>query len=114
MQKNVETNKFQKQRKMANVKKQKKISDLVLILKLVRERISDYTRIQERNRREIKKYEKYYMKNVWVEQHLRFLNEDVFEKRVLLNALEKHSIKIKKEIRRLNKEQNFKNNKNGK
>lgn len=100
---------FQKQRKMANVKKQKKISDLVLILKLVRERISEYARIQERNRREIKRYEKYYLKNVWVEQHLRFLNEDVFEKRVLLNALEKHSIKIKKEIKRLNKEQNLNN-----
>jgi len=94
---------------MANVKKQKEISDLVLILKLVRERISDYARIQEHNRREIKKYEKYYMKNVWVEQHLRFLNEDVFEKRVLLNALEKHSIKIKKEIKRLNKKQNLNN-----
>ena len=100
---------FQKQRKMANVKKQQKNSDLVLILKLVRERISEYARIQERNRREIKRYEKYYLKNVWIEQHLRFINEDIFEKRVLLNALEKHSIKIKKEIRRLNKEQNLNN-----
>ena len=100
---------FQRQRKMAKVKKQKKISDLVLILKLVRERISNYAKIQERHRREIKRWQKYYMKNVWFEQRLRFLNEDIFEKRVLLNTLEKHSIKIKKEIRRLNKEQNLNN-----
>lgn len=94
---------------MKNVKNQKKISELSLMLKLVRERITDYTRLQRQNKCEIKKYEKYYIKNVCDERYLRFLNEDVFEKKVLLNALEKHSIKIKNEIRRLNKEQNLNN-----
>ena len=99
---------------MSKNKKEKKISELVLMLKLVRERITDYARLQEQSRRELKHYAEIQEKDVWLERYLRFLKEDVFEKKVLLNALEKHSIEIKKEIRRLNKEQNSNNNKNGK
>ena len=96
---------------MTKVKKQKKISELVLILKLVRERITEYTRLQEQSRRELKHYAEIQEKDVWLEHYLRFLREGIFERKIILNALEKHSIKIKKEIKRLNKEQNFKNNK---
>ena len=99
---------------MVKVKKEKKISDLVLMLKLVRERITDYATLQQQSKRALKRYEEIQEKDVWLEHYLRFLKEDVFEKKVLLNALEKHSIEIKKEIRRLNKEQNLINNKNGK
>ena len=84
------------------------------MLKLVRERITDYARLQEQSRYDLKVYSKKQEKDVWLENYLRFFKEDVFEKKVLLNALEKHSIEIKKEIRRLNKEQNLINNKNGK
>lgn len=40
---------------MTKVKKQKKISELVLMLKLVRERITEYARIQEQSRRDLKR-----------------------------------------------------------
>ena len=90
---------------MTKVKKQKKISDLVLMLKLVRERITEYARLQEQSRHDLKIYAKQ-EKYLALENYLRFLREGIFERKVILNALEKHSIKIKKEIRRLNKEQN--------
>ena len=93
---------------MTKVKKQKKISDLVIMLKLVRERITEYARLQEQSRRDLKIYTKQ-EKCVWLENYLRFLREGIFERKVILNALEKHSLKIKKEIRRLNKEQNLNN-----
>ena len=96
---------------MTKVKKQKKISDLVLMLKLVRERITDYARLQEQSRYDVKNYAK---REKYMSNYLRFLREGIFERKVILNALEKHSIEIKKEIRRLNKEQNLNNNKNGK
>lgn len=96
---------------MTKVKKQKKISDLVLMLKLVRERITDYARLQEQSRYDLKVYSK---QEKYMENYLRVLREGIFERKVILNALEKHSIGIKKEIRRLNKEQNLNNNKNGK
>jgi hypothetical protein len=99
---------------MSKNKKEKKISELVLMLKLVRERITDYARLQEQSRRELKRYAEIQEKDVWLERYLRFLTEGIFERKVILNALEKHSIEIKKEIRRLNKEQNLNNNKNGK
>lgn len=95
---------------MTKLKKEKKISDLVLMLKLVRERITEYARIQEQSRYDLKIYAKQ-EKYLALENYLRFLREGIFERKVILNALEKHSTKIKKEIRRLNKEQNFKNNK---
>ena len=94
---------------MTKVKKQKKISELVLMLKLVRERITEYARIQEQSRRDLKIYTKQEKKYVSLENYLRFLREGIFERKVILNALEKHSFKIKKEIRRLNKEQNLNN-----
>ena len=99
---------------MTKVKKQKKISDLVLMLKLVRERITEYARLQEQSRYDLKVYSKKQEKDVWLENYLRVLREGIFERKVILNALDKHSIEIKKEIRRLNKEQNLNNNKNGK
>lgn len=81
------------------------------MLKLVRERITEYARLQEQSRCDLKRelYTKQEKKCVWLENYLRFLREGIFERKVILNALEKHSLKIKKEIRRLNKEQNLNN-----
>lgn len=68
---------------MTKVKKQKKISDLVLMLKLVRERITEYARLQEQSRRDLKIYTKQ-EKCVWLENYLRFLREGILKEKLFL------------------------------
>lgn len=94
--------------------KEKAISELILKLKLLKERINERQRIQEKSRNDLKRYvnlDKQYPEHKYVENYIRYLEQIVFENKVLLNALRKHCIAIKKNIKKLDKEQNFRNNK---
>ena len=94
--------------------KEKQISESILKLKLLKERFNERQRIQEKSRESLKTYErlnKRYTKNKFVQTHIRYLEQIVFENKVLLNALQKECIAIKKNIKKLNKEQNIRNNK---
>ena len=95
--------------------KEKQISELILKHKLLKKRFFKIQCIQEQHRKELKTYEdtnKRHPEHKYVENYLRYLEQVVFENKVLLNALQKHCLEIKKKIKKLNKEQNFSNNKN--
>jgi hypothetical protein len=94
--------------------KEKVISELILKHKLLKERFNERQRIQEKSRNDLKRYEnldKRYPEHRYVENYIRYLEQIVFENKVLLNALQKECIAIKKKIKKLNKEQNIRNNK---
>lgn len=93
-------------------KKEKKISELVLTHNLLKERFVLYQRLQEQTRRDFKNFEKY--KEYGMDNYLRFLSQSIFEKKILLNALQKRCLDVKKEIKKLNKEQGIKNKQNNK
>jgi hypothetical protein len=95
--------------------KEKQISELILKHKLLKERFNERQGIQEKTRNDLKRYENFnkrYPEHNYVENYLRYLEQIVFENKVLLNALQKQCIVIKKKIKKLNKEQNIRNNKN--
>lgn len=94
--------------------KEKQISELILKHKLLKERFNERQSIQEKSRNDLKRYEnldKQYPEHKYVENYIRYLEQIVFENKVLLNALQKQCIAIKKKIKKLNKEQNIRNNK---
>lgn len=94
--------------------KEKHISELMLKHKLLKERFNERQSIQEKSRNDLKMYEnldKRYPEHKYVENYIRYLEQIVFENKVLLNALQKQCIEIKKKIKKLNKEQNIRNNK---
>lgn len=97
--------------------KEKVISELILKHKLLKERFIKIQSIQEQRRKELKTYENLNalnmlcMKNNIVQNNIRYLEQIIFENKVLLNALQKQCLDIKKKIKKLNKEQNFRNNK---
>ena len=93
-------------------KKENKISELVLQHNLLKERFVLYQRLQEQSRCEFKKFEKY--KKYGMDNYLRFLSQSIFEKKILLNTLQKQCLEVKKKIRELNKEQVIKNKQNNK
>lgn len=95
--------------------KEKQISELILKHKLLKKRFFKIQCFQEQHRKELKTYEdtnRRHPEHKYVENYLRYLEQVVFENKVLLNALQKQCIAIKKKIKKLNKEQNFRNNKN--
>ncbi len=97
--------------------KEKVISELILKHKLLKERFIEIQSIQEQRRKELKTYENLNtlnmlcMENKIVQNNIRYLEQVIFENKVLLNALQKQCLDIKKKIKKLNKEQNFRNNK---
>ena len=97
--------------------KEKVISELILKHKLLKERFIEIQSIQEQRRKELKTYENLNilnmlcMENKFVQNNIRYLEQIIFENKVLLNALQKQCLDIKKKIKKLNKEQNIRNNK---
>lgn len=94
--------------------KEKQISELILKHKLLKERFNERQSIQERTRKDVKTYENFnrrYPEYKSVEIYLRYLEQIIFENRTLLNALQKQCFAVKKKIKKLNKEQNSRNNK---
>lgn len=94
--------------------KEKQISELILKHKLLKERFNEIQGIQEHTRKDVKTYEnffKQYPLNQYSKYYLRYLEQIIFENKILLNALQKQCIAIKKKIKKLNKEQNIRNNK---
>ena len=94
--------------------KERVISELILKHKLLKERFIERQRIQEKSRNDLKRYknlDKQYPEHKYVENYIRYLEQIVFENKVLLNALQKQCLDIKKKIKKLNKEQNIRNNK---
>ena len=94
--------------------KEKVISELILKHKLLKERFIEIQSIQERTRKDVKTYEdanRRHPEQKSVENYLRYLEQIIFENKVLLNALQKQCLDIKKKIKKLNKEQNIRNNK---
>lgn len=97
--------------------KEKVISELILKHKLLKERFIEIQSIQEQRRKKLKTYENLNilnmlcMENKIVQNNIRYLEQVIFENKVLLNALQKQCLDIKKKIKKLNKEQNFRNNK---
>ena len=108
---------------MSKEKREKCISELVLARNLVKERISDYRKQQEQYRKVIKFHEerltflaqRHLEKDTFIESFLRRMRQNIYENKIILNALQKQSLEIRKKIVKLNKEQVIKNNKeNGK
>lgn len=94
------------------MKKEKNLSELKLTLALIKNKIWTYQGDQEMNRDELKFAEKCYAEgNLETESIIRDIKLDIIEKRILLNGLQQECIKIKKNIKKLDREQNFRNNK---
>lgn len=93
------------------MKKEKKLSELNLALVFIKKKIWQYQGDQEMNRDDLKFAEKFADGNLGIECVIRDLKQDILEKKILLNGLQQECIKIKKKIKKLNKEQNFRNNK---
>lgn len=93
------------------MKKEKKLSELNLALVFIKKKIWQYQGDQEMNRDDLKFAEKLADGNLGIDCIIRDLKQDILEKRILLNGLQQECIKIKKKIKKLNKEQNFRNNK---
>ena len=97
--------------------KEKVISELILKHKLLKKRFIEIQSIQEQRRKELKTYENLNilnmlcMENKIVQNNIRYLEQIIFENKILLNALQKQCLDIKKKIKKLNKEQNIRNNK---
>ena len=94
--------------------KEKQISELILKHKVLKERFIEIQGIQEYTRKDVKRYEninRQYTRNRYLEKHLRYLEQIIFVNKVLLNALQKQCIDVKKKIKKLNREQNIRNNK---
>lgn len=98
--------------------KEKQISELILKYKLLKVRFNERQSSQEQCRKELKTYENLNALNMLstenkiVQNNIRYLEQLIFENKILLNALQKQSLAIKKKIKKLNKEQNIRNNKN--
>lgn len=90
--------------------KNKTISDLVLRHNRLKQQITDLQQMQQENREQIKFYESLEKLTTSGKNYLIFIKDVVFENRMLLNALQKQCVKIRKKIKRLNKEQNNKQN----
>lgn len=88
--------------------KNKTISDLVLRHNRLKQRITDLQEIQQKNRETMKFYESLEKLTTSGKNYLLFIKDVVFETRTLLNALQNQCVKIKKKIKRINKEQNGK------
>lgn len=86
--------------------KNKTISDLVLRHKRLKQQITDLRQMQQENREIIKLYESLENLTTSGKNYLIFIKDVVFENRILLNALQNQCIKIRKKIKRINKEQN--------
>lgn len=97
---------------MSKTKKEKEISELVLARKLVQGRIDNRRKLQEQCRRELKLYENYNEEDDYLIGYVKKLGQDIFENKVILNALQEQSLNIRKKIRRLNKEQVIRNKQN--
>ena len=94
------------------MKKEKNLSELNLTLALIKNKIWAYQGDQEMNRDDLKFAEKCYAEgNLEIEHIIRDFKLDILEKRILLNGLQQECIKIKKKIKKLNNEQNIRNNK---
>jgi hypothetical protein len=91
-----------------SIMKNKTISDLVLRHNRLKQQITDLQQIQQENREMMKRYESLEKLTTSGQNYLIFIKEVIFEKRMLLNALQKQCVKIKKKIKRINKEQNGK------
>lgn len=94
--------------------KEKVISELVLKHGLLKQRFNERQGIQEKTRKDLKTFgnlDKRDPENKFVQTYIRYLEQIIFENKVLLNALQKQCLDIKKKIRKLNKEQNIRNNK---
>lgn len=96
--------------------KEKLISELILKHKLLKERFNEIQGFQKKTRQDLKTYEnlnKSYTKNKnkFVETYISYLEQIIFENKIVLNALQKQCLDIKKKIKKLNKEQNIRNNK---
>ena len=97
---------------------EKQISKLILKHKLLKVRFNERQSSQEQCRKELKTYENLNTLNMLstenkiVQHNIRYLEQLIFENKVLLNALQKQCIDVKKKIKKLNKEQNIRNNKN--
>lgn len=90
--------------------KEKEISELNAMQKLVKERITEHQRLQEMTRREIKQYEELAKTDLWTQYYLRNRNIQIFERKAILNALQKHCLEIRKRLKKLNREQEIRNN----
>lgn len=93
-------------------KKENKISELVLTHNLLKERFVLYQRLQEQSRRDYKEFEKF--KEHGLNNYLRYLSQSIFEKKILLNALQKQCLDVKKKIKELNKKQVIRNKQSNK
>ena len=94
--------------------KEKQISELILKYNLLKERFNERQGVQEITRKNLKTYvrlNKRYRENNYLQSHIRYLEQIIFENKVLLNTLQKQCIAIKKKIKKLNREQNIKNSK---
>lgn len=97
--------------------KEKQISESILKYKLLKERINEIRSFQEKCRKALKTYENLitlnmlHRENKIVQNNIRYFEQIIFENKTLLNALQKQCIAIKKNIKKLDKEQNFRNNK---
>jgi hypothetical protein len=95
------------------MKKEKNLSELNLTLALIKNKIRTFKADQEMNREDLKFVKKCYAEgNLEAESIIRDIEVDIIEKRILLNGLQQVCIKIKKNIKKLDKEQNFRNKKN--
>ena len=90
--------------------KNKTISDLILRHNRVKQDITDLQQMQQEYREQIKFYESLEKLTTLEQNYFIFIKDVVFENRMLLNALQKQCIKIRKKIKRINKEQNNKQN----
>ena len=90
--------------------KEKQISELILKYNLLKQRFYERQCIQERTRKDVKRYEdtnRRHTGHKYVERYLRYLEQIILENKILLNALQKQCLDIKKNIKKLNKEQNY-------
>lgn len=102
---------MQRKKKKDFMVKEKVISELILKHKLLKERFFEIQSIQEKTRDDLKRYENLNKRYPEIVQnYIRFLEQIIFENRILLNALQKQCLDIKKKIKKLNKEQNIRNN----
>lgn len=90
--------------------KEKQISELILKYNLLKQRFYERQCIQERTRKDVKRYEdtnRRHTGHKYVERYLRYLEQIILENKILLNALQKQCLDIKKNIKKLNKEQKY-------
>ena len=77
--------------------KEKYISELILKHKLLKERFIEIQCFQEKSRQDLKTYEnlnKRYTKNKYVERHIRYLEQIIFENKVGMRSDERFCFPI--------------------